>query len=88
MNSPGTEVFKLVPLDAFLKFLKISCFKGGTLKKFKEAQEATRCQIWSKGAPMNSPGPEVFLIGVTLDAFLKCLKSGALRGTLRDPGGN
>ena len=48
-----------VILDSFLKFLKSGALRV-TLRMFKEAQEANRCQIWSYGAPMSSPDPEDF----------------------------
>ena len=48
-----------VTICVFPKCLKSGAFRG-TLRRFKDAQEATRCRIWSYGAAMNSPGPEVF----------------------------
>ena len=57
---PWSRGFQIgVTLDAFLKFLKSGALRG-TLRRFKEAQGATRCQIQSYGAPMNSPGPGIF----------------------------
>ena len=83
MNSPGTEVFKLVPLDAFLKFLKAAALKGH-LKEVYRGPGGNQVSNMVRRGTNELPWPRGFQIGVTLDAFLKFLKSDALMGHFKE----
>ena len=73
-----------VTLDALLKFRK-SCSSRGHLKRFRGAQGRGQSgpNVVLIGA-RKLPWHRGFQIGVTLDSFLKFLKSGALRGHLME----
>ena len=80
-----------VTLDAFLKFLKSGTLMGH-LKEVLGGPggiQVLKIVLWGVN---ELPWPRGFQIGVTLDEFLKFLKSGALRGHLTEvyggPGDN
>ena len=55
---------------------------SGVRCQVKGAKGATRYPRWSLGGANETPLPRGFQIGVTFDALVKFIKSGALGGTL------
>ena len=78
LRMPLKEVY------VFLKFLKSSALRGH-LKEVDggpRGNQVSNMVIWGVNELL---WPRGFQIGVTLDAFLKFLKSGALRGHCQGP---
>ena len=66
-------------LDASGTFAK-SCGLRGALRWLQGPRRPLGGQWWTYGAPMNSSGPEVLIIGATLDASQTFSKSGGFKG--------